>query len=129
MAETLERAGLEIVRLTSDRVARLANSLRLVRPRNLIGRARERVGQSVKRMELGIGACVVEARHRLSEKTAELDALSPLASLARGFAQVARKKDGSLVKDSSQVDVDDRIMVRLHKGSLDCKVMGTDGES
>ncbi|MFC1736065.1 exodeoxyribonuclease VII large subunit, partial [Candidatus Hydrogenedentota bacterium] len=123
--ETLERMGLEYVRLASERTAHLSETLRLVRPQNVIDRTRDQVIQVQRRMELGVNSCIEKARGRTGEKVAGLEALSPLAALARGFSQVTRGEDGVLVNDSSQVDVDDRILVRLHRGSLDCKVVKT----
>lgn len=63
----------------------------------------------------------------LSRQAALLDAVSPLATLARGYA-IAGKRDPktgktTLLRDSRQVVQDDRIEVRLHQGRLECGVI------
>jgi len=61
-------------------------------------------------------------RERLAVAARALDALSPLATLARGFALVQRADDGTVVSDASQVSVGDRVTARLANGRLGCTV-------
>jgi exodeoxyribonuclease VII large subunit len=49
---------------------------------------------------------------------AALNLVSPLATLGRGYALVHRYPDGPLTRDAGQLQVGDRIQVRLAKGSL-----------
>jgi exodeoxyribonuclease VII large subunit len=59
-------------------------------------------------------------RH-LAELSRTLDAVSPLATLGRGYA-IARTEDGRVIRDAAQVETGDRIEVRLNKGRLGCRV-------
>jgi exodeoxyribonuclease VII large subunit len=59
--------------------------------------------------------------HRLSLAQHKLDAVSPLATLARGFAVVTRT-DGRVITDASTVAVGDDIQARLHRGVLQARV-------
>jgi exodeoxyribonuclease VII large subunit len=59
--------------------------------------------------------------HRLSLAQHKLDAVSPLATLARGFAVVTRT-DGRVITDASTVAVGDEIQARLHRGVLQARV-------
>ncbi|MBV9576372.1 MAG: exodeoxyribonuclease VII large subunit, partial [Gammaproteobacteria bacterium] len=56
----------------------------------------------------------------LANFAAKLDALSPLATLKRGFAIAA--KEEHLIRDIQQVEVGDAIHVQLANGAIDCKV-------
>jgi exodeoxyribonuclease VII large subunit len=58
---------------------------------------------------------------------AQLDNLSPLACLARGFA-IALSPTGEVVTRADRVAVGDRLTVRLHEGSLGCRVEDVDPE-
>jgi exodeoxyribonuclease VII large subunit len=61
--------------------------------------------------------------HRLSLAVRTLDTASPLATFTRGFAMVTRS-DGTLVRDSSSVNVGDEIEARLAQGKLKARVTG-----
>jgi exodeoxyribonuclease VII large subunit len=58
---------------------------------------------------------------RLANAAAKLDALSPLATLKRGYA-IATTKDHHVLNDASKVKVSDEILVQLSIGSLTCVV-------
>ncbi len=60
------------------------------------------------------------ARRRYGETAAKLDALSPLKVLGRGYA--IAEKDGAPVRDAADVDIGDRLDIRLAGGSLGCVV-------
>lgn len=57
----------------------------------------------------------------LASVAATLDALSPLATLKRGFA-IATINNDHILSHSNQVNPGDKIRVRLFEGSLDCLV-------
>ena len=63
----------------------------------------------------------LEQRLALASRT--LDAVSPLATLGRGFAVVSRAADGALLRDAAQVSVGEQIEARLAKGRLRAQVV------
>jgi exodeoxyribonuclease VII large subunit len=52
---------------------------------------------------------------------ARLDGLSPLACLARGYA-IAALPSGEVLTHADRVLAGERVTVRLHEGSLGCRV-------
>ncbi len=62
------------------------------------------------------------AGHRLGLALRTLDTVSPLATLARGFAIVTRAADGSLVTDVASVAAGDEIEARVARGRLRAKI-------
>ena len=62
----------------------------------------------------------LEQRLALASRT--LDAVSPLATLGRGFAVVSRADDGALLRDASQAPVGTEIEARLARGRVRAKV-------
>jgi len=64
-----------------------------------------------------------EQRLALASRT--LDAVSPLATLGRGFAVVSRGDDGSLLRDAAQAPPGTEIEARLAKGRLRATVVST----
>ncbi|MBA3660301.1 MAG: exodeoxyribonuclease VII large subunit [Gammaproteobacteria bacterium] len=72
-------------------------------------------------------ACLLRKKTRLANAAATLDALSPLATLQRGFSIVS--KDHQVVKDSNQVALGDQLSVRLQRGRIECKVVSKEKSS
>jgi exodeoxyribonuclease VII large subunit len=54
--------------------------------------------------------------------TRRLEALSPLAVLARGYAVVTRVEDGRVVSQAAQVEPGQAIRVRVSDGAFDAEV-------
>jgi exodeoxyribonuclease VII large subunit len=71
-------------------------------------------------------ALALLSRHsvRLGQAGARLDALSPLASLGRGYS-ICLKPDGSVVSRTSQVETGEGVSLRVADGSIDCRVERT----
>jgi exodeoxyribonuclease VII large subunit len=61
-------------------------------------------------------------RHRLLGLERALAAVSPLATLARGYAVVRREDSKAVVRDSAQVAAGDRLQVRVYRGQFMVKV-------
>ena len=57
-----------------------------------------------------------------------LAAMNPRAVLGRGYAVIIRPGTGEVVQDSIQVAEGEDVSVRLHRGGLVCRVMGTSAE-
>ena len=52
----------------------------------------------------------------------QLDGLSPLGVLARGYSITTTQAKGEVVRSARQVRKGDAVRVRLHEGELRCKV-------
>ena len=65
---------------------------------------------------------------RLGQAGARLDALSPLASLGRGYS-ICLGPDGSVVSRASQVEAGDGLNLRVSDGAIDCRVERTTRKS
>jgi exodeoxyribonuclease VII large subunit len=95
----------------------------LRRPEAAFSAHRTRLGHAAIRLE-GAGRRVHQrALSRVREGAGRLEALSPLAVLARGFA-VCRTEDGQVVRSPSQAPTGHRIEVLLQAGSLAARVEG-----
>ena len=64
---------------------------------------------------------LTDGENRLHTLAQRLDALSPLATLKRGYS-ISRKTDGEVLTTTEQVSVGDRIEVQLAEGHLACRV-------
>jgi exodeoxyribonuclease VII large subunit len=65
---------------------------------------------------------VREARGAFAELCAQLDALSPLRVLERGYAIAIHESTGRAVRSASEVKLGDRLRVRVFDGEFGAKV-------
>ena len=66
-----------------------------------------------------VGRKFSDGENRLHALAQHLNALSPLATLKRGYS-IARKTDGKVLTDAQQVSVGDKVEVQLAQGHLTC---------
>lgn len=109
LAETMESAR--------RRVDRAAHALALASPANRVRLALERFTALRQRLALGSNMAFERFRGRLQPLLAQLDALSPLAILSRGYALAWKMPERVLVREAAQLSVDDEIQVRFGAGS------------
>lgn len=72
--------------------------------------------------------CVADKTFQLQKQSSLLEAVSPLATLARGYAIVREKQTRTVITDSKTVMTGDRAEVLLHHGRLDVTVDFCHGE-
>lgn len=67
---------------------------------------------------------LAQHQHQTNTVTAQLHSLSPLATLARGYA-ITKDAQGHVLYDSTTVHAGEAIVIQLHKGKLDATVTET----
>ncbi len=75
------------------------------------------------RLRHALKDCVNRAAHRLNLAARTLDTVSPLATLARGFAIITRASDGALLTDAADVSPGDEVEARLAHGKIRASVI------
>ena len=94
--------------------------------------ARERVVRAAAGLRTTAAKTAAQAEARLATLSRALNAVSPLATLARGFAIVAKPDDsrwGRPVASASDVERGDAIVAHLADGAIHANVEGTDTHS
>ena len=84
-----------------------------------------RLAGSQDRLHSAMRAQLQRQGNRLDLASRALRAISPLATLERGFAIITRASDGALVRSSQQLRAGERIAARLATGELTAEVTGT----
>jgi exodeoxyribonuclease VII large subunit len=118
------RAGAALQRRRLALVGALDLLKERLSPRALAGRVAQRRARMENRKHMLRAAirATMEARHGEVRRLADLlESFSPLAVLSRGYA-ICRDARGRVVLRSSQVVAGEDVQVRLHRGSLDCRV-------
>ena len=97
-------------------------------PAHTVREYRLRHGSLASRLDQACTARLTHAASRLQLASRSLDAVSPLATLARGFAVVSRAADGKVLTDTEGVGIGETIAARLARGKLTARVLEKDGE-
>lgn len=119
-ARLVQRVAQQL-RTQKERVRMLARSPVLTQPLRPLAEARQRVDEATGRLEVAFRRAVRERGTALAHLAARLESLSPLTTLARGYA-VATRSDGTLVRQVADAPAGSRIQVRVSDGTLDCRV-------
>jgi exodeoxyribonuclease VII large subunit len=118
-ARALVQSRLEHAALRLEGLRRRAP---LAHPTWMVERKRQRLDELQSRLLRAQETCLQGWKHRLALAAGKLDGLSPLATLARGYALVTRPPDEAAVTRCDEVRVGEQIHVRLSDGILDAQV-------
>lgn len=119
--QRLSRAAQDRLDTLAWELNRLENRLQLRSPQAQIRTSRQRLDDLSRRAEAAQRHRLILARTRLSGLQQNLQALSPLAVLGRGFAVVS-DREGRPVRSIQQVSSGDSLNVRVSDGSFDVQV-------
>jgi exodeoxyribonuclease VII large subunit len=103
--------------LRSARLERLQMRLVAQHPRLRLTPSRIRIADLRQRMAVAMSRRIERERLRLAEQARTLHAVSPLATLERGYAIVFDERD-AVVRRASDVSLGDRLRVMLGKGEI-----------
>lgn len=86
-------------------------------------RERERrLDDYADRLQRSIGQTMEAGRHRVAGLAAQLESLSPLNVLARGYSLTSKEQGQELLRRTDQVSPGDRIVTRLSSGRIVSRV-------
>lgn len=111
-----------------ERLIQLNFRLKALSPAEQIASARSRTEAAVRALAMAARAQVRHRKDAYVSLVRQLDALSPLKIMARGYSLVYDEQERTLIRSVTQVQPGDRVMVRLADGKLDCQVWGLIGE-
>ncbi len=124
LAEYRSRLAGQIANLLQRRrwqVQVQAQTLRLHSPRASLDNNRQRLDGYLGRMDQALRLRLARAQSRVAVLEAELAAVSPMATLARGYA-IVRTADGRLLRSVGQVTAGERINVQVADGEFGANV-------
>jgi exodeoxyribonuclease VII large subunit len=114
--------------LRVERVRDRARRLALQHPGARIAQRGQRLDELEQRLTAAARLGLERRGARLGAALAGLNTLSPLATLARGYAIVSDAQ-GRLLRAASEVAVGDEVQARLGRGRLKARVTGREDES
>lgn len=103
----------------------LQNKLFYYSPDQIIRLEQQKQTQLKSRLQTAMHNKLKQSQNALHNQLSQLNAVSPLATLARGYAIVKDDK-GKVTTDCTSLSVGDKVNIRLHKGQINAKVISID---
>ncbi|WP_310550180.1 exodeoxyribonuclease VII large subunit [Paenibacillus glufosinatiresistens] len=104
--------------------AALTGRLERRHPHGAVTLAKRRAEGARRDLLRAMDAQVERRRHRLGAELRQLDALSPLKVMARGYGLVYDEEGDRLIQSVAAVQPGDMVNVKLQDGELNCQVWG-----
>jgi exodeoxyribonuclease VII large subunit len=115
-------AALNLVAEKKSVLSSLRAQLRYASPDRRIQSERQRVDELARRAHASLYHHVQLQSSHVKGMQKRLEALNPLAVLARGYAVVTRKDDGSVISRVAQAEQNKKIQVRVSDGQFDAEI-------
>ena len=119
--EALEAAMEQIMALCRQRVDSYARVFRHLNPQSRLNDRRQRLMEVEDRLRLGMERRIEQAKSELAIRTQQLEGVSPLRQLERGYAYVS-DEDGHGVASAEQVTVGQHLFLDVKDGMIDSEV-------
>ena len=105
------------------RLDHLAQHRIMQKPELLWQDAQQRLDDKARLLEQMYSVYLQQKRQQMAKEAAQLNALSPLSVLSRGYA-VCHNQNGTLVRSAEQVQIGEQIVVTLEHGVLTGTITG-----
>jgi exodeoxyribonuclease VII large subunit len=115
------------LRLEKERVDQLAGRPAFRKPFDRVRELEQRLDDHLARLNRAIRADLKRQREKVAATAEQLDALSPLSVLKRGYS-LTRRGDGVVVRNTTDVQQGEVILTRLANGEVTSRVMTTNTE-
>jgi exodeoxyribonuclease VII large subunit len=109
-----------------SRLEALASRRVLRRPHQLVTDLEQRLDELGQRSERAMRRQLEVSQARIEKAAAQLESLSPLGVLSRGYSLTQRQRDGALVRSTSRVQPGELIVTRLAEGEITSRVESAD---
>jgi exodeoxyribonuclease VII large subunit len=116
------------VQKSAEHAGKLEKILAAHNPALQIRSARTRLDRAGSLLVHTIQSIHKEEKHRLNSQIRQLDALSPLKVMQRGYSLVYNEKEKILIKSISQIQPGDLLKIRMTDGGIDCQVWSMEGK-
>lgn len=124
MAEAAERR----LKLANQRLEQLATRPAFRRPLQRLRDLEQRLDDTAARLARAVRLRLVQASQKLAAVSAQLETLSPLQVLARGYS-LTHTADGRLVRDPSELRPGDLLVTRVADGTIRSLVTSAHAEN
>ena len=106
------------LRLSKERLVRVANSYAMRQPFDRLRRWQQRLDEFAQRLNINITHALNTEREKLSGIAGKLESLSPLNVLKRGYTITTRLEDNKSLREVKGLNKGDKIKTNFSKGSV-----------
>ncbi len=110
------------IKTRADHLSQFSSKRVLRSPQDFLSEHVLHLDMVSKRMQGRMEQCVEKNQARFSRLCAQLDALSPLRVLARGYA-LATDSNGLVHQSARSFSNDEEFVLTMHDGQVDCRVL------
>lgn len=128
LKQTLQRATIARLGEGQGKLDKLQSRLHIQHPGRRLERDQQRVADAAMAIHRLLRHALERSRNHLQELARTLNAVSPLATIGRGYAVLSATAEGTLVTRAGQRKPGDRITAQLSDGRLYCRVETLSGE-
>jgi len=125
LEQRLQRNLQQGLQLRRNELAHVATRLQQHNPQHRIQQFTSTQQQLTARLQRAIQQQLQQRQQQLQGVTRALDAVSPLATLGRGFSITRNHPDGRVLRDAKDAAIGDTIETKLAQGRLLCAVTKT----
>lgn len=123
-ARTRARAAItQLLRGEAERLAAVRSRPVLARPEGLVDGHELEIARLLAEARRSVADTLRAGAADVERLAAQVRALSPAATLERGYAVVQRVADGAVVRSSDEVATHDRVLVRVASGRFEAEVV------
>jgi exodeoxyribonuclease VII large subunit len=116
MGERLARA--------SERFMKLERTLSVYNPKEQVIYAKRRLEVNKRQLHSTMQTLLRSKKQEWQSQIRHLDALSPLKIMQRGYSLAYDEQEQTLIRSTNQVQIGDKVKIKLSDGRLDCQVWG-----
>lgn len=106
------------LKLSKDKLIRIANSYAMRQPFDRLRRWQQRLDEFAQRLKLNITHALNTEREKLSGIAGKLESLSPLNVLKRGYTITTRLENNKSLREVKGLNKEDKIKTSFSKGSV-----------
>ena len=114
------------LRLSKERLVRVANSYAMKQPFDRLRRWQQRLDEFAQRLNINITHALNTEREKLSGIAGKLESLSPLNVLKRGYTITTRLEDNKSLREVKGLNKGDKIKTNFSKGSVISTILSTE---
>ncbi len=105
-----------------DQLAQMQRDLQRASPMGMIERRHQQLDDSAERLQTQMRHMLALRQERFSGLALRLHSLSPLLTIARGYAVVRRERDQAVVSSVQQVQAHEYLTIQVQDGSIPVEV-------